>query len=595
MLCCVNTNGVFMKKTLIGLCLCTSVFAETTIAPESFMMSKAKFYKSELSKKYKTNAKGDVLETMDFGAEPVNWYNLSPSIDGVQGVATESAYLKYGEPTQEIIVAVIDSGVDVNHEDLQGKVWINEDEIPNNNIDDDGNGYIDDVFGWNFIGGAKGMASIKMNSKLANGMELIKGDPAYQVDADTLEVTREVLRLRKLKAELNSIGYYLSTEERNQLAQNESEVARNFSSANARYIQIVQVKNKFDSSVSILEEIGLTEVTMAALDALNIQNTAQENAKKTLVELLDIGYDKEVLEEEYAYTKGRRTLYDLNANTRFIVGDDESNPRERIYGNNDVIGPDSSHGTHVAGTIAANRKNNIGTKGVATNAKIMAIRCVPNGDERDKDVANSIRYAVDNGAQIINMSFGKSYSPNKEIVDEAVAYAHSKGVILVHAAGNEFQNTDLKKKYPNKFFTNGDIAPNWMEVGASAYMANRNLAAGFSNYGKTVVDLFAPGKNVRAPFPDNSYQTISGTSMATPVVSGVLALVLGHKDLTPEVIRDIAMGTTTRYPGLAVFKRGLGNTLFSNLSVSGGIINVYNMLEELKVEPIMVPMRVAGN
>lgn len=584
-----------MKKTLLGLCLCTSVFAESTIAPEASSMSKASFYKNELSKRYKTNAKGDVLEEMDFAAEPKNWFNLSPKLDNVEGVATENAYLIYGAPQKEIIVAVIDSGVDVNHEDLQGKIWINNAEIPNNNLDDDGNGYVDDVFGWNFIGGKKGMATIKENNSLTNKLELIKGDPAYQVDADTLEVTREVLRLRKLKQELNSIGYYLSPEERAQLQKNETEVARNFSSANARYKQMVQVKVKFEESIKIIKALGLQDINLDTLIELETTTQEQENAKMTLIDLFDMGYDEEVIEEEYKYTRDRKMRYDLNANTRLIVGDDQSNPREIGYGNNDVIGPDSSHGTHVAGIIAANRMNSIGTKGVATNAKIMAIRCVPNGDERDKDVANSIRYAVDNGAKIINMSFGKSYSPNKSVVDEAVKYAESKGVILVHAAGNEFQNTDLKKKYPNKFLAEGEVANNWMEVGASAYLADRNLAAGFSNYGKTVVDLFAPGKNIKAPFPDNTYQTISGTSMATPVVSGVLAMVLGHKDLSPEVIRDVAMNTTTRYPGLTIWKRALGNTLFSNLSVSGGIINVVNMLEELKVEPIAIPERVAQN
>lgn len=582
-----------MKRTLLCLSLCTSVFARTAIIPESNMMSKARFFKNELSKKYKTNAKGDVLETMDFGAEPANWFNLSPALDGVEGVSTEAAYLKYGEPTKEIIVAVIDSGVDVNHEDLQGKIWINTDEIPNNGIDDDSNGYVDDVFGWNFIGGKKGMARIETNTTLANGLELIKGDPQHQVNADTLEITREVLRLRKLKAELNSIGYYLSEEERNNLAAYEREVKSNYDRFKVSYDRANEVKIKFDKSLAILKKLGLGEVNFESVANLEVQTEEQRSAQADVLAILDMGYDEEAILEEYNYAKDRLTRYDLNSNTRLIVGDDQSNPREQGYGNNDVIGPDSSHGTHVAGIIAANRKNSIGTKGVATNAKIMAIRCVPNGDERDKDVANSIRYAVDNGAKIINMSFGKSYSPNKEVVDEALAYAESKGVILVHAAGNEFQNTDEKKKYPNKYMANGDIATNWMEIGASAYMADRSLAASFSNYGKVVVDLFAPGKNIRAPFPNNDYETISGTSMATPVVSGVLAMVLGHKDLSPEVLRDVAMNSTTRYPGLSVYKRGLGHTLFSNLSASGGIINLQNMLEELKVPQIPLMERVA--
>jgi len=581
-----------MKKSILCLAICSSVFAKSAMVPQpQSSMSKSKYYYLQMKQNYKTNAKGDILEVLDFAAEPENWFNLSPSLDSVEGVSTEVAYEKYGAPQNEIIVAVIDSGVDVNHEDLQGKIWVNTDEIADNGIDDDGNGYIDDVFGWNFIGGEKGMAKIVKDETNANGYRLIKGDPSYQIDAETLEVTREVLRLRKLKRELNQIGYYLSTEERNNLAAYEAEVSREYNNAKPRLDQIQEVKDRFDVHARILKAAGIEMITLEALMGFTPTNANETQAKQELMMIVEMGYDEEALNDEYNYFKGKVTYYDLGSDLRAtIVGDNQEDPRESSYGNNDVIGPDSSHGTHVSGIIAANRMNDRGMKGVASNAKIMAIRCVPNGDERDKDVANSIRYAVDNGAKIINMSFGKSYSPNKSIVDEAVEYARANGVMLVHAAGNEFQNTDLKKKYPNKYMLDGEVASNWMEVGASTYQAGSSLAASFSNYGKTVVDLFAPGKNIYATFPDNTYKAISGTSMATPVVSGVLAMTLGYKDVSMEVLRDISMNTTERYPGLMVFKRGLGNALFSNLSVSGGIINVSNMLEELKVEPLPLIM-----
>lgn len=587
-----------MKKPIICLALCTSVFAKTAMVPPMSNLSGAKLQYLQMQKKYKTNAKGDILEKLDFAGEPQNWFNLSPAVDMVEGVATEAAYLKFGQPKNEIIVAVIDSGVDVNHEDLQGRIWINSDEVADNGIDDDGNGYVDDVFGWNFIGGKKGMAKIVPDKTLANGYKLIKGDPQYQVNADTLEVTREVLRLRKLKRELNQIGYYLTAEERMALESHEAEVKREYQNAKPRYDEMKALKDRFDVHARILKATGIELITEDSLAAFTPSNPQEEKAKSELMQMLELGYDEESLLDDYNYYLGKVTYYDLTSNTRAeIVGDDQDDIYDKDYGNNDVIGPDSSHGTHVAGTIAANRMNTIGMKGVAANAKIMAIRCVPNGDERDKDVANSIRYAVDNGAKIINMSFGKSYSPNKKIVDEAIKYAQENDVMIVHAAGNEFQNTDIKKKFPNKFLTDGDIATNWMEVGASAYQKGQYLAAGFSNYGKTVVDLFAPGKNVYATFPNNSYKAISGTSMATPVVSGVLAMALGYKDISMESLRDIAMNTTTRYPGLEVFKRGLGYTLFSNLSVSGGIINIENILTELRVPkvPLVMERELAAN
>lgn len=587
-----------MKKPMICLALCTSVFAKTAMVPPQSNLSRAKLQYLEMQRNYKTNAKGDILEKLDFAAEPKNWFNLSPIVDGVEGVATEAAYKRFGNPKSEIIVAVIDSGVDVNHEDLQGRIWINSDEIADNGIDDDGNGYIDDVFGWNFIGGEKGIAKIIKDNTLPNGYKLIKGDPRYQVDADTLEVTREVLRLRKLKAELNQIGYYLTAEERMALASHEAEVEREYQTAKPRYDEMKTLKDRFDVHARILKATGINLITEEALASFKPSNPQEEKAKTELMQMIELGYDETSLLEDYNYYLRKVTYYDLSSNTRVeIVGDNEEDVNEKIYGNNDVIGPDSSHGTHVAGTIAANRLNAIGMKGVANNAKIMAIRCVPNGDERDKDVANSIRYAVDNGAKIINMSFGKSYSPNKEVVDAAIKYAQEKGVMLVHAAGNEFQNTDLKKKFPNKYLTDGGIATNWMEIGASAYQKGQYLAASFSNYGKATVDLFAPGRNIYATFPNNEYKAISGTSMATPVVSGVLAMVLGYEDVSMETLRDIAMNTTSRYPGLEVFKRGLGYTLFSNLSASGGIINIENILVQLNVseKPLVLKRELANN
>lgn len=547
-------------------------------------------------KTLRKNIKGDVMGRMGDGAEPENWFNLSPVKDDIQGVGTEEAYNVFGAPKEEVIVAVIDSGVDVNHEDLQGKVWTNPGEIADNGIDDDGNGYIDDVFGWNFIGNEKGMATIKKSDAL-NGYTLVKGDPSLQVDADTLEMTREVVRLRKLERELTSIGYHLSPEEKKLLIKLTAEVEENRNKAQGNYEYVRQLLATYYSFVDALKPAGLKEVTVDAVNALVTTTAEQAQAKEGLLDYLARGYDEATLKDYYGYYEaGALYHYNLESDTRAeIVKDDYSNNDEKIYGNNDVIGPDSSHGTHVAGIIAAARDNGIGMNGVASNVKIMAVRCVPNGDERDKDVANAIRYAVDNGARVINMSFGKAYSPYKTIVDKAVQYAESKGVLLVHAAGNSAQNNDTTNNFPNDMIK-GKTASNWIEVGASAYLKGPSLPADFSNFGKVNVDVFAPGKNIHATFPDNSYSTISGTSMASPVVAGVAAAALGHfPEMKAQDVKEAISATTTRYPALMVNKRGAGSVYFSALSVTGGVVNLYSALAALN-EKVQVPfMKLASN
>ena len=250
-----------------------------------------------------------------------------------------------------------------------------------------------------------------------------------------------------------------------------------------------------------------------------------------------------------------------------------------------MIGPDSSHGTHVAGIIAAVRDNNLGMKGVATNVKIMALRAIPNGDERDKDVANSIRYAVDNGAQIINMSFGKAFSPFKKVVDEAVRYAESKGVLLVHAAGNSNQNNDTEANFPNRFDrAKGKEFTNWLEIGASSFQKGRSLPATFSNYGKKSVDFFAPGVDILSTVPDNKYDTYSGTSMASPTAAGVATLLLSYEpSMKAEELRALMIDTSRRYPKLQVNLPGSETpVLFSSLSVYGSIVDVFEATKLLK-------------
>ena len=268
------------------------------------------------------------------------------------------------------------------------------------------------------------------------------------------------------------------------------------------------------------------------------------------------------------------------------VGDNYLNSNDRNYGNNNITGPDAEHGTHVAGIIAAIRNNDLGIKGVADNVKIMAIRAVPDGDERDKDVASSIRYAVDNGAKIINMSFGKAYPWDKKVVDEAVKYAVSRGVLLVHAAGNDGKNTEKEESYPNRLFTDSigvtmGTAAGWIEVGATGWKNDEELLASFSNYGGKTVDVFAPGVKINSAFPGSTYKENDGTSMASPVVAGLAAMIWSYyPQFTAVQVKDIIMNSVTKVEQKVKIKEDGSNkkVLLSDISVTGGVVNAYNAM-----------------
>jgi subtilisin family serine protease len=529
------------------------------------------------------NAKGTILESLSFlKATPENWFNLDAATDNVQGVSSERVYTEFGMPNAEdIIVAVIDSGVDVNHEDLQGKIWINTKEIPGNGIDDDGNGYVDDVFGWNFIGGPEGNAEVVADNSI-NGLKLIQGDMQYQVSGDTLEVTRELVRLTLLKKELAEIGLSLSKSEEKLLTEVSGIVKEKFANAEEGFLTWNGHLSEFQESKHILLKDGLTEFTYEAVSKHMTKDPRAAAAQKTILNFLSQDFDETRLMDYVGYFEaGYKYHYNVKFDSRKIVKDNYKNQTEKFYGNNNVIGPDAGHGTHVAGIIAADRNNNLGVKGVAENVKIMAIRVVPDGDERDKDVANGIRYAVDNGAKIINMSFGKDYSPYKKVVDEAVKYAESKGVILIHAAGNSNQNNDTEPNFPNKYLKNERrMAKNYLSIGASSYKKGASLAANFSNYGKKSVDIFAPGVDILSTTPDNNYDTYSGTSMAAPAAAGVLALMLSYDEtMDMNKVKSVLMQTSMRYPTLKVNKAG--GIFFSELSVNGGITNAYQAVQAI--------------
>ncbi|PZR40687.1 MAG: peptidase S8 [Azospira oryzae] len=506
---------------------------------------------------------------------PNDWFLRDPQTDQVQGVSAEKAYatLLKGQPSRPVIVAIIDSGIDIEHEDLKSVIWVNEGEIPNNGMDDDKNGYIDDVHGWNFIGGKEG-----------------------NVEADTYELTREYIRLNKKFENLSKIPKKQKAEYQSYLKIKDKFhklKAKNEQEYNQYRNLYINVKLSVDTLKSVLKTDTLTTEAIAAFNpsdptlifakgfVMNIlKNVGEEGTLEEMIGQLKEAYDYYKVIVEYGYNE--------NFDSRQIVGDTYSNIYEKNYGNNDVKGPDPSHGTHVAGIIAADRKNDIGIKGIADNVKIMPVRAVPNGDERDKDVANAILYAVNNGAKIINMSFGKSFSPEKEAVDKAVKYAEQKGVLLIHAAGNESEDIDVDKNYPSRFYLDGKEAKNWLEIGASSAGTGADFVGSFSNFGKKQVDLFAPGVDIYSTYPGNTYKDESGTSMASPTTAGVAALVLSYfPELTAIELKNVLRSSTRKFDGLEVQKPGGGRTLFSNLSNTGGLINAYEavkMAQDLKAQ-----------
>jgi subtilisin family serine protease len=501
---------------------------------------------------------------------PKNWFNLDPKKDKVQGISTEKAYeeLLKGKPSQTVVVAIIDSGVDIEHEDLKANIWKNPKEIPNNGIDDDNNGYVDDVYGWNFIGGKDGK----------------------NVNHDTYEFTR-LYKKYKDKFEGKS---------ESQIAPADKQEYDIFQKAKkAHDAKVEEYKSQQDPvnafymnykyAKALLEAYWNTEeLTMEMVEKTPTKDERVELAKKIMEQMNSIfGGIEEKKIKDYKDQIDETLEYELNLDfdPRNIVGDNYNDKREKSYGNNDVKGPDSKHGTHVAGIVAANRGNGLGMDGVANNVKIMSIRAIPNGDERDKDVANAIRYAVDNGAKIINMSFGKSFSPDREVVNEAIKYAEQKGVLLVHAAGNESSDIDQEEHFPRKEDVNDrKLATNWIEVGALSWKDGENTVGTFSNYGKKSVDVFAPGVDIYSTTPEQKYESLDGTSMAAPVTTGVAAMLMSYfPHLTATQVRDIILKSTIKLPNQKVKKPGAedGDALvpFSDLSVTGGVVNVYEAIK----------------
>lgn len=506
-----------------------------------------------------------VTPFLSYAQQKPNWQNLDLKTDSVFGISTEKAYkeLLKGKKSTPVIVAVLDGGVDLNHEDLKRVIWSNKKEIAGNGIDDDKNGYIDDIHGWNFLGGKNGSIEFE-NLELTR---LVRRDMARFADVTAANVEA------KDKAAYDTF------------IANRTALEKRLATAKSDYQGITGFKYYLDL---VVKKIGKDNPTLADFQNFKPVTRQEEGIQAAITDVLKKEPDFNTFYESQIVAGVKQTKeqveYNLNLeyDPRSIVGDDQANDNERYYGNNDVKGPDALHGTHVAGIIGADRNNAIGIKGIADNVMIIGVRNTPNGDERDKDVANAIRYAADNGAKVLNMSFGKGYSWNKAVVDEAVKYAVSKDVLLVQAAGNDNQDIDVENNFPSRKYLDGGVANSYIVVGASDSKDDETLKAPFSNYGKTAVDVFAPGVAIRSTVPDNKYLNEDGTSMAAPVVTGLAALIRSYyPKLTAVQVKEIILKSVVKI-NHPVNNRKDADTVsmsFADLCVTGGIVNAYNALK----------------
>jgi len=506
---------------------------------------------------------------------PRGWHLLSEAKDSVYGINLAQAYQFLKEKNRKskpVVVAVLDSGVDTTHEDLKNILWHNPKEIPHNGRDDDGDGLTDDVYGWNFIGGRDGANFKNSSAERTRVYHRFRSEFEGKV-VDTTAMTPDQKYQYRMWTKAVS-EFNLSPEEQEQLMFIEK-------AANALKKHSTVLKDEMgepDFSDESLEPYQPKtkegrEAKFAYLTLTKMMGIEPEEKNSSTLSQIDeyIQSKKDILEAK------DKPYHDYRAD---IIRDNYTDINDRYYGNGDVMGPGPVHGTHVSGIIGAQRDNGKGMDGVADNVQIMMLRVVPDGDEYDKDIALGIFYAVDHGARVINMSFGKAFSPEKRWVDSAVRYAEMKDVLIVHAAGNDGENIDEKENYPSPSFVNSPYhASNFITVGASSDpKISGSVVANFSNYGKESVDIFAPGTKIWSTLPGgHEYGNLQGTSMAAPVVTGVAALIRSYfPDLTAQQVKEaIEKSASVPDPSFPVIKPGTKDEMvpFSTLCRSGGIID----------------------
>jgi subtilisin family serine protease len=521
-----------------------------------------------------------------------SWYQGDIQQDSVYGISLTKAYhFLQGRQPKPVIVAVIDSGIDTTHESLKGILWTNTKEIPGNGIDDDGNGYVDDVHGWNFLGNKNGTDLKKDVDEKSRLYYRYKNKfSGKTINTDSLDETDKWVYSQWQKAanEMN-----ISGDEQMELALLDY-TCKSFK----KHEQIIR------------QELNKDIFTSGEVEKFQPATAKGKQAKMgyiTCLKMFGVDQDDEtntnIMSELNEYIEGKKQSLEEKKNQpedyrKKIINDDYLNFNDRYYGNNDIMGPAPMHGTHVSGIIAGEKDNATGVQGIDANVRVMMIRAIPDGDEYDKDIALAIRYAVDNGAKVINMSFGKSFSPEKRWVDEAVAYAASKDVLLVHAAGNESHNIDTVDNFPNSQLKEySSKAANFITVGASGdpHIGDGRIVADFSNFGHSSVDILAPGVKIYSTLPGNNrYGFEQGTSMSAPVVTGIAALIRSYfPQLTARQVKFALERSVFHLADSTVMVRQPGsNQMVSlgNLCSAAGLVNAYSAVQlaaEMKPENVV--------
>ncbi|MCD6544449.1 MAG: S8 family peptidase [Flavobacteriaceae bacterium] len=576
-------------KIVLGIVLVVLSSCGTTKTTKTSTISKEKVLAKEFGKTYKINVATDgiVVKKGEMSKEEIQkWPHMDIYRDSIPGMSLAKAYeFLQGREGETVIVAVIDSGIDIEHEDLKNVIWINKNEIPNNGIDDDKNGYIDDVYGWNFLGGEEGSSApeqleitrIVKKLRTQYGTEADRKKIIEQEGKGNKKATEQVAEITEKEYE-----YYLTLKK-------EVDLKREKAAGQKAYFGgLVNSINSIDKKIQSFT--GKDVYTLEEMKNFKPENDNDKKGVQVVIKLLSSGIKlkdgvKELQGTVASFASKVDFRYNIDFNGR-VTGDDVENIRDTKYGNKYVIGSKDieTHGTHVSGIICAERNNGAGMNGVAHNVALMSIRAVPSGDEYDKDVALGIRYAVDNGAKVINMSLGKSYSPHRAWVFDAIKYAESKDVLLVHAAGNDHKDIDVEDNFPNDSKDKiREFADNLLTVGSITRNFDERIVSSFSNYGKKNVDIFAPGSEIYSTFPKDIYKLSQGTSMASPEVAGVAALIRSYyPSLTASQVKHIIIDSGIEMNQVVKLPIAQGSKTkmvkFDTLSISGKILNAYNAL-----------------
>ncbi|MDQ1164403.1 S8 family peptidase [Flavobacterium sp. SORGH_AS_0622] len=517
------------------------------------------------------------------------WYQKDEVLDGIPGISLDKWYAsnKKKPKNKNIIVAIVDTQIDKNHEDLKGQFWTNNKEIPNNGIDDDQNGYIDDTNGWSFTGTKSGSYVVWNRYEFVRIVQewdnLFRDKTESQIDSKDLWKFKEYQRALKTFEEKNKYyrRWFKSLNYKVKLYPIAKDTLKYFfPKENYTYKQLDSLYKKYKTSDKEFwqrrddDDKDLGALIGSMIANLDMQQYTLEKIQDQQTQLDSIVHKN----------------LNVNYNERLSIGDNP-NILEKGYGNNKIsntiegVRTIQDHNTMVSGIIAANRNNNIGIKGI-TDIKIMPLNISPSGDEHDKDIAMAVRYAVDNGAKIINMSFGKEFSMHKDWVSEAFKYAEEHNVLLVHSAGNDSENLDKVFHYPNDQNYEGirGICNNFISVGSTTKNLGEKLVSDYSNYGKENVDLFAPGEDIYTTGAGNIYKTDSGTSFSAPMVSGTAAIIWSYyPNLTAAQVKQIIMDSGTAYNFEVILPGTKDKKVpFSELSKSGKVLNVYNAMQLAK-------------